>query len=132
MKAVKRGARYLITGTSWRAERVRHHVRLRAKYYWTAAECMLGRVYKDQPRERNIFVINTSIERLHRTKPWAGRMLVIQAEGLYHEQGAGWPAVPGTQVETVVIPGYHEDQRNAMAEPKVALVAEAVQRALVS
>jgi hypothetical protein len=131
-KSQKRFGRRVMEGIKWRVDMVREKLGTRARYVRASVPSTMGRVYADQQRERAIFHIANGLERLHRTRPWSGRMLVVQAEGLYHEPAAGWRDVPGTLAEMVVVPGFHKDQRSAMAEPKVAVVAAAVRSALSS
>jgi amino acid adenylation domain-containing protein len=93
-------------------------------------ESALGRPIDDGRRERAVFEITAHLERDHVPAPWRGRMLVLQAEGIYHQAGLGWSDVDGTEVEPHVLPGWHDSQRSALYQPSVTLVAELIRGAI--
>jgi hypothetical protein len=93
-------------------------------------ESALGRPIDDGRRERAVFEITAHLERDHVPAPWRGRMVVLQAEGIYHQAGLGWNDVDGTEVEPHVLPGWHDSQRSALYQPSVTLVAELIRSAI--
>ena len=60
-------------------------------------------------------------------QPYAGDVLVFSGEGLYEDPALGWEELIGGELRTYVVPGSHDNNRQAMAEPSVAFIGERLQ-----
>jgi amino acid adenylation domain-containing protein len=92
----------------------------------------LGRPVPEHEREQFFFGLHAKAERAYQPEPYSGDLLIFSGEGLYDDPALGWEGLAGGGVHTYVVPGEHDNNRQAMMEPAVGFVAERIEEYLDS
>jgi thioesterase domain-containing protein len=113
-------------------ERVVQH--LRRKYIWSRQirlSLKHGRPIPERIRETYFLMLNARAEVAYHPMPYPGLMAVFFGDGLYSDPTLGWSGL-AAPLEVYAVPGHHTDNRDLMAEPHVAHVAEQVEKLLAA
>ena len=102
----------LRTGLLWQTRKPRARLAL-----------ALGRPLPEALREFYFFRLHHFAERAYEPAPFDGEMLVFYGSGLYDDPDLGWGGLATSGIRNHAIPGEHDNNRLAMAEPGVAFVA---------
>jgi len=90
----------------------------------------MGRPVPPLRRERAFLKLCADAEARYRAGRYDGPMLLVQAEGMFREPTLGWTECTGGTIESIVVPGYHEIERDTMREPHVSWFAPRLREAL--
>ena len=66
-------------------------------------------------------------ERAYEPQPYQGDLLVFYGEDLYEDAELGWGGLAAGEIRAYAVPGNHDNNRQAMAEPYVAFISERLQ-----
>jgi thioesterase domain-containing protein len=91
----------------------------------------LDRPLPEAVREIYFLEIAGRAEYAYEPSPYSGPLLLFHGEGLYDDPDLGWTGLVGS-IEAVAVPGDHRNNRDLMAEPSVALVADRLRDALAA
>lgn len=108
--------------------------------YWRLISLAMKHYRSRQPHQplpariRNRFFLYNTFwaEKEYRPRPYAGRLVIFRAKGLYHDPLLGWGKLVTGGIEVHEIPGAHRDHRNIVEEPAVGTLAEQVRKLLLS
>jgi thioesterase domain-containing protein/acyl carrier protein len=95
------------------------------------ASVALDRPLPEAVREIYFLEIAGRAEYAYEPSPYSGPLLLFHGEGLYDDPDLGWTGLVGS-IEAVAVPGDHRNNRDLMAEPSVALVADRLRDALAA
>ena len=82
-----------------------------------------GRPLPEELREHYFFQLHQVAERAYEPQSYPGELVVFHGEGLYEDPELGWTGLADRGIRTIVVPGEHSSNRQAMAEPGVGFVA---------
>ncbi len=91
----------------------------------------LDRPLPEEVREIYFLELAAQAERAYEPSPYPGPMVVFHGDGLYDDPDLGWTEL-ASSIETFAVPGDHDGNRDMMAEPPVAYIAEHLQQKLVA
>jgi amino acid adenylation domain-containing protein len=91
---------------------------------------MLGRPVPERLREAFFLELHAEAELAYDPPPYAGQILVFYADGLYDDPALGWTDLAAGPLQTFGVPGEHQNNRQAMAEPAVSFIADHLERYL--
>lgn len=95
----------------------------------TRAYAALRRALPEGWRRLAIYRICFTAEKVYRAAAYDGTMLIFYGAGLYRQSDLGWsPYV--RSVKSYVVSGDHVSQRDAMFEPKIAVVSDMLKKTL--
>jgi amino acid adenylation domain-containing protein len=81
----------------------------------------------DGLRDQYFIRISAKSERAYEPDVYPGRIVLFAGAGLYRDPELGWGAHAAAGVEAIEIPGDHPDNREAMKQPYVDLIAKRLQ-----
>jgi amino acid adenylation domain-containing protein len=84
----------------------------------------LGRPLPEQQREEYFFELHARAERAYEPVPYEGEILVFYGEGLYEDPALGWDGLAAGGIRSFGVPGFHDNNRQAMMEPAVSFVSD--------
>jgi thioesterase domain-containing protein/acyl carrier protein len=90
----------------------------------------LGRPVPERLREAFFLELHAEAELAYDPAPYDGEMLVFYGDGLYEDPTLGWDGLARGGLHVFAVPGEHENNRQAMAEPGAAFVAKCLQESL--
>ena len=83
----------------------------------------LGRPLRGSVRERFFLHLHITAERAYVPERYPGRIVTFYGDGLYDDPDLGWRDLVD-DVTAFAVPGQHRRNRDALAEPHVAFIAE--------
>ena len=87
----------------------------------------LGRPLPEAVREEYFLRLHAKAERAYEPQPYQGDLLVFYGEDLYEDAELGWGGLATGEIRAYAVPGNHDNNRQAMAEPYVAFISERLQ-----
>jgi amino acid adenylation domain-containing protein len=119
-----------------KARHLAHHFAVKAR--WKLVEpwqfrysLRFGRPLPERVRESQFLRIAAQAERAYEPEPYPGSVHVFYGQGLYDDPDLGWAELVDS-LAIYEVPGEHEDNREAMAEPNVAFVADRLREHLAA
>jgi amino acid adenylation domain-containing protein len=115
-----REPRRFYTALRWYSSRVGRQHRARIAL-------ALGRPLPEELREEYFLDLHGRAEQAYEPRPYNGDLLVFYGEGLYEDPELGWGGLARGEIRAYAVPGHHDNNRQAMAEPYVAFISERLQ-----
>ena len=108
----------------WRITRDRAYDRFRFR-----TSLALNLPLPEHLRERQFLRISAKAEQAYEAESYPRALFIFYGQGLYDDPQLGWAGF-AERIETFAVPGEHEGNRDAMAEPNVAFVADRLEEIL--
>jgi amino acid adenylation domain-containing protein len=93
----------------------------------TRALLALGRPVPERLREDFFIELHAKVQVAYDPAPYDGEMLIFRGDGLYEDPALGWEGLARGGIQSFAVPGRHDNNRQAMAEPAVGFIADTLE-----